>query len=391
MHPALAITILLFALLGHGYLWVAAVNRLHGWAGPRLIIDLATYACTAAFAVLPAVVAWEWSEQGQEFFTTEPTDFFWNSAVVYSLGCAMLGGGQLLARFIRGFRDDDPQTVADKKQRFHPPEIPFTRDVLLGIYPKAMGLVPGNQVLRLAIDHKRVIIPRLPQPLAGLRICHVSDLHVTGRIGPAWYMHVADVVNSLKPDVIAITGDLIENENYRPWLYDALARLQAPLGVYFVLGNHDFYIDAERTAQDLVDLGLVHVGSASLQTEWNGYPVVIGGNEAPWRPRPSSLPNTFSSPSPFRLFLLHTPDEFDWACTLGGNLTLAGHTHGGQICFPLLGAVAAPSLYGVRFAGGTFRRGNTVMHVSRGISGETPMRWRCPPEVAILELSKSEE
>ena len=83
---------------------------------------------------------------------------------------------------------------------------------------------------------------------------------------------------------------------------------------------------------------------------------------------------------------MHTPDQFDWAVNHGVDLALAGHTHGGQVCFPLLGAVASPSLYGTRFAGGTFRQGDTVMHVTRGISGETPLRWNCPPEIAVLEL-----
>jgi predicted MPP superfamily phosphohydrolase len=69
------------------------------------------------------------------------------------------------------------------------------------------------------------------------------------------------------------------------------------------------------------------------------------------------------------------------------DLALAGHTHGGQVQLPILGVVASPSLHGTRYACGVFRRGNTVMHVSRGLGGETPFRWRCPPEIALLELT----
>lgn len=65
---------------------------------------------------------------------------------------------------------------------------------------------------------------------------------------------------------------------------------------------------------------------------------------------------------------------------------LAGHTHGGQVQLPLLGVIMSPSLHGTRYACGVFRRGRTVMHVTRGVGGETPLRWRCPPELALLEL-----
>jgi predicted MPP superfamily phosphohydrolase len=68
------------------------------------------------------------------------------------------------------------------------------------------------------------------------------------------------------------------------------------------------------------------------------------------------------------------------------DLALAGHTHGGQVQFPVLGVIGSPSLHGTRYACGVFCRGETVLHVTRGLSGQTPLRWRCPPEVALLEL-----
>jgi predicted MPP superfamily phosphohydrolase len=197
-----------------------------------------------------------------------------------------------------------------------------------------------------------------------------------------------DEVNSLDPDVIMITGDLVEQDAYRGWLNENLALLRARYGVYFILGNHDYFIDARRTIADLTNLGLIYVGGKSLLTEWHGHPMLIAGNEVPWKQQLADLRATERQlpASPFRVLLMHSPDQFDWACAVDGDLALAGHTHGGQVCFPILGAVAAPSLYGTRFARGTFRRGNTIMHVTRGISGETPMRWRCPPEIALLEL-----
>jgi predicted MPP superfamily phosphohydrolase len=84
--------------------------------------------------------------------------------------------------------------------------------------------------------------------------------------------------------------------------------------------------------------------------------------------------------------LAHSPDQFGWAQANEVDLMLAGHNHGGQVCLPLLGPIVAPSLHGVRYGSGTFRAGNTVMHVSRGTSSLTPLRWNCPPEIAVLTL-----
>jgi hypothetical protein len=87
-----------------------------------------------------------------------------------------------------------------------------------------------------------------------------------------------------------------------------------------------------------------------------------------------------------RVLLSHSPDQFPFAVQSGYDLMLAGHTHGGQIRLPGIGALIAPSWYGWRYAGGTYDLGSTIMHVSRGISGKQSIRWRCPPEIALLVL-----
>jgi predicted MPP superfamily phosphohydrolase len=89
---------------------------------------------------------------------------------------------------------------------------------------------------------------------------------------------------------------------------------------------------------------------------------------------------------PFRILLSHSPDQIDWAIRQRFPLMLAGHTHGGQIVFPVIGPVVSPSKYGTKYAGGLFQVSGVVMHVSRGLSGEEPVRWNCPPELAILTL-----
>lgn len=385
MHPALVIAVVFFSLLGHGYFWVAIVNRLHAWAGLRWIIDGATLASCVAFLFFPFIVGWQWVQNGDGFFDTQSLDTMARASQWYLLACAFFGLGKLLARFIGEGREDDLNVVLEKTRRDAKPSQPFSADVSRSRYAKLLSTIPGNQALSLKVDNKRLHIPRLPKELAGLRVVHISDFHITGAVGPEWYRHVVEQVNSLEPDVILVTGDLVEVEEHRNWLLESMRPLRAKLGIYFVLGNHDYYIDEVRTVRELTELGWIHVGGTAIAAEWNNYPVLVAGNEVPWNRQLANL-NEFSALNPFRVMLMHTPDQFDWACVNHGDLAVAGHNHGGQICFPILGAVAAPSLYGTRFAGGVFRRGNTVLHVTRGIGGETPLRWRCPPEIAVLEL-----
>ncbi|MFM7927659.1 MAG: hypothetical protein ACKO9Q_08070, partial [Pirellula sp.] len=95
-----------------------------------------------------------------------------------------------------------------------------------------------------------------------------------------------------------------------------------------------------------------------------------------------------SSTQEFRLGISHSPDQLPWAKRLEVSLLLCGHTHGGQIRFPWIGPIIAPSKYGSRFASGVFYQSPTLMHVSRGMSGVHPIRLRCLPEVSVLELRK---
>jgi predicted MPP superfamily phosphohydrolase len=257
-----------------------------------------------------------------------------------------------------------------------------------GMVAKALDRLPGNEALALSVDRKKLLIPRLPSELTGLTVAHLSDLHMTGRIGREYFDYAARAVNDLRPDVIAITGDIVEVEACWPWLTSTVGQLCAPLGVYFILGNHDEFIDPERTRSLLRDAGLTCLSGRRLRAEWNGVPVVLAGNEMPWMPAaPSGGSSTRrANDGEFHLALCHTPDQFDWCVKTDIDLALAGHTHGGQVQVPVLGVIGSPSLYGTRYACGVFCRGETVLHVTRGLSGQTPLRWRCPPEVALLEL-----
>ena len=123
------------------------------------------------------------------------------------------------------------------------------------------------------------------------------------------------------------------------------------------------------------------------QIEVRGRPLVVIGHEGPWlRPAPdlAGCPEGV-----FRLCLSHTPDNIAWSRRHGIDLMLSGHVHGGQIRFPLLGSMLVPSGYGRKYDCGLFEEGPTLLHVSRGLGGEHPLRYNCRPEATLLVLRRS--
>jgi predicted MPP superfamily phosphohydrolase len=380
MTAALVWSGLALAALGHGFLWAGIVNRLHACAGPRRVIKVLTLVCAAALVAAPCLLAWRYSqlEGARQLFAEQNgyTAYLW---LCLALGIAGLGRSIWIERR----RCDKRILVRWTADRVEVAQAIGARP-LHGAHAGLLGKIPGNEALQLSIDRKQLVLHQLPAELAGLSIAHVSDLHMTGAVGQEYYAHLVREVNNLRPDVIAITGDIIENDRCRPWLEPTLGALCAPLGVYFIMGNHDLFIDAAATRQTLEDAGLTCLSGRWLRAEWNGVPVTLGGNERPWLPAPPLEENIPACD--FRIVLSHSPDQFRWCHAVEADLMLAGHTHGGQVQLPLLGVVLSPSLHGTRYACGVFRRGRTVMHVTRGVGGETPWRWRCPPELALLEL-----
>jgi len=382
------IGLVLLATLGHGYWWVDVVNRLHAWPGPRKLVDGATMLCMFTFLAVPVLVVATWNQLDLTTVHSSHPKLLWLRSYVFL--CAIWGFFKLIICGVNSLGRDDPRTLLQGRQENLNIALPLSKDEFHGKFSQLLAKVPGNQVFQLTVDHKRLAIPRLSAHHEGLKIAHISDLHMTGRIGPKWYEVVAEQVNQLQADAIVITGDLVEQEACWPWLADSLGRLRAKQGVFFIMGNHDFYVDTDRTRQLLRDQGLTCLSGCWIEKDWNGAPVILAGNERPWGPQVadlSAVPSKDSEQLPLKLMLLHTPDQFNWACDQEADLAFAGHTHGGQIRFPLLGPIACPSNYGTRYACGVFRRRSTVMHVTRGICGKTPLRLNCPPEIALLELA----
>jgi predicted MPP superfamily phosphohydrolase len=367
--------------IGHTVLWVAFVNRVHALGINRHTVDALTLLCIAMFAAMPIAVA--------AALAGAPGSLMSVAAWVYVFACAQVAIAAACQRWLWHRQSLRYGLVVSN----HTTRIDVAAEIAEPL--AAPGIVgwlcrlPGNQVLKLHVQEKQLVIPRLRREHQGLRIAHVSDLHMSGRIARAYFERVVDEVNRQEPDLVAITGDLVEWDSCLGWIPDTFGRLRAAGGVYYVLGNHDRRVNQARLHAALADAGLTYVGGRWIQVTVRELPLVLAGNEVPWFPPAADLsdcPPHDGSGLPLRVVLAHSPDQFQWASANDVDLMLAGHLHGGQVRLPLLGAITAPSRHGVRYASGTFRDGNTLLHVSRGVSSLTPLRWNCPPEIAVLNL-----
>ncbi|MGD9636108.1 MAG: metallophosphoesterase [Pirellulales bacterium] len=378
--------LLILAVLGHVVFWASIVNRLHGLGIKRHWIDLATIACGTAMGGIPLVIAHYFWQRGALTFTGGGAVGSVAAVYVYLSAVACLCAAA--HRLILTLHPERSGALASN----HTSRVDLSHHRLDALaapgIPRWMARVPGNQIFDLHLHEKQIVIPRMPSG-GLLRIAHITDLHMSGRVAKEYFVEIVDTINRLEPDLVTLTGDLVEREECLGWLPDTLGRLRAKAGVYYVLGNHDLRINHRGLLAELNGLGLIHVGGTWREAEIGDLRVVLAGNEMPWlgpAPNPALLPPRDENELPLRILLAHTPDQFRWAATHDFDLMLAGHNHGGQIRLPWLGAILAPSLSGVRYASGTFRRASTVMHVGRGTGGLTPFRWNCPPEIALLEL-----
>jgi len=379
--------LLLLALLGHAFLWVALVNRAHSTAIPCWMGHLITAACMTSLLLLPVLLGWWLVPSGLHSITA--WDQLLQGVKLYLVACWLAAvaavvwwiGRVVMHRPSAVLRFHRTRAVELGKDSDQPASRQFARHFLVHL--------PRNQILKLDVTERALNVPRLAPALDGLSLVHLSDFHFTGRVAKEYFCEVVRRSNQVAPDLVAITGDLVDHPDYFAWIPDTLGKLRGRYGVYFVLGNHDVRVDADRLRGVLTDCGLIDLGGCLRQVEIRNEPIVLAGNELPWLAPAadmSSCPPRDHLGRPLRIILAHSPDQLDWARAHDADLLLAGHTHGGQIRVPLIGPIFSPSVAGVKYASGLFYDPPTIMHVTRGVSGELPVRLNCPPEMARLIL-----
>ncbi len=243
---------------------------------------------------------------------------------------------------------------------------------------------------RVALARVTVPLRRLPQALSGIRIVQLSDLHIGPTLGRAWLADVVAEVNAAAPDVVVITGDLVDGSvsDLRAEVAP-LADLRAPHGVFFVTGNHEYYSGADEWLAELRRLGVrplrnerVSIGEGEHSfdlagvDDWSARR--FGGDHGP------DLARALAGRDERRelVLLAHQPKQIHEAEKLGVGLQLSGHTHGGQI-FPWGLFVRLDQPY----VAGLSQHGATHIYVSRGTGfWGPPIRVAAPPEISVLEL-----
>jgi predicted MPP superfamily phosphohydrolase len=234
-------------------------------------------------------------------------------------------------------------------------------------------------------------VPGLPAELDGLRVAHLSDFHlgVPSR-GAHAVDRAADWAAERRPDLVAITGDLLTHPRGEERLRRVVGRLPQP--AFAVLGNHDVAIsrDPQARASDLTELApATLLRDEGVMVELRGKRVWIAGTD----PRPAARgetkldPNSLSRDADFRILLSHYPRVFDRVEPGSFELVLAGHMHDGQIAVPYPGGKVRLAHLNARYQRGTYRSAAGVMHVSPGL-GTTfvPFRFAARPEATELVL-----
>ncbi|MFO0872795.1 MAG: metallophosphoesterase [Phycisphaerales bacterium] len=252
--------------------------------------------------------------------------------------------------------------------------------------------------------------PRWPKAFDGIRIAHVSDLHVGDLLPVDRAVRIVEEVRALEPDLLACTGDVVDLDNsVAPPVLDALRAVDAAMGNLLVLGNHDHLDDAEALVEMARRAGMTVLRDEAIELVGGGGRLALGGVE--WsrtiaesvarverlvgvRPPPAprgrgvrGATGPGAAPPPERtldLLLSHNPKAFRAAARLGIPLTLAGHTHGGQI------ARKRQPTHNLAFAHGhnrgLYRHDSSHLFVTTGIGAWFPLRINCPPEIAIVTV-----
>lgn len=247
----------------------------------------------------------------------------------------------------------------------------------------------------LELETVRIVVRDLPQTFHGYRIAFLTDLHVSPIVPRWWLDRAVGQAMTLGADLIVLGGDFVDDDpHYVPDVVSILAPLRAPDGVFGVLGNHDHYVGAQHVREALRAAGVRELlNSNTTITRGDAALAVCGVGDLEMDAIDFAAAGAGLPDGVPRIVLSHDPDVFAyWPDQVRCDLMLCGHTHGGQAYLPFIGPPFVPSQFGFRYLEGWFREGAKQLYVSRGIgTSGVPFRWRCPPELTLIELVRAEK
>jgi hypothetical protein len=252
-----------------------------------------------------------------------------------------------------------------------------------------------------ALERLDMDLPHLDRALVGVRLLHLSDLHLFRDTGTEYLRAQLARCAALAPDVIVLTGDFITraDSHFLDPLISLLSSLQAPLGVFAVLGNHDWAVFGSRgttrppVLADRLERALTVAGVRVLRNTAEvltrgGAALQLVGLDDLWSGH-CEPEQAFEHVDPGlpTIVLAHNPDTIDLLQGRPGDWILCGHTHGGQVRLPLLGAVWLPT-ENRQYDAGLFDVAGKRLYVNRGLGFVRQLRFNCRPEIALFTLTR---
>jgi predicted MPP superfamily phosphohydrolase len=248
---------------------------------------------------------------------------------------------------------------------------------------------------RLVVHRQTVQIDNWPKQFSGLRVALIGDVHTGGPfIDHQKLRRIVDLTNQENPDLIVLLGDYMSPDSWHSHKVEpevtagVLKDLRAPLGVYAVLGNHDWWYNGEKVGRALEDVGIHVLENDVAEIKWRDKSFWLVGFADIWTRR-LQIKETIAkvtAGAPI-IGLTHNPDLFP-RLPQTVPLLLAAHTHGGQVNIPLIGTPVVPSRFGSKYNAGHIFENNHHLFVTTGIGTSIlPVRFRVPPEIVILTIT----
>ena len=247
---------------------------------------------------------------------------------------------------------------------------------------------------RLIVRQQTIQIDNWPKELSGLRIAVIGDVHTGGPfINDQKLKRIVELTNQQNPDLIVLLGDYMSPNSWHSHRVEpevtaaALKELRAPLGVYTILGNHDWWYNGEKCRRAFEQNDIKVLEEEVAEIKWKDKSFWLAGL-ADLMTRRQHVEETIAKAPPGStiIALAHNPDIFP-RLPQTVPLLLAAHTHGGQVNIPLIGTPIVPSRFGSKYTAGLVFENGHQMFVTTGIGTSIlPVRFRVPPEIVILTV-----
>jgi predicted MPP superfamily phosphohydrolase len=274
----------------------------------------------------------------------------------------------------------------------------FLRITLLNSLALAIGAAGYGFLLepqRFKVETIRLKLPRLAREFSGLRLAQISDIHMGGWMDRERLQQVAELVLDERPDLLLITGDFLLGRDFTEGpqraikdLVEVLSPLAAAIPAFAVLGNHDYWTNAEAIRQMLASCGVADLTNKVHTLKRENASLHLCGVDDIWEgdPRLDEVLAQLDGEGA-AILMAHEPDFADTSAASGRfDLQLSGHTHGGQVVLPVLGPPILPYL-GRKYPGGLYKVGEMFQYTNRGVGmASLPVRINCLPEITIFVL-----